>query len=68
MSGRFNSKQLASLSNFFFDIAKGVTLGAFSFTAISTGLDLAVRTFNFLAGLLLAYYCIRIGLYLVKDK
>jgi len=68
MPTRFNLKQKESLSNFFFDVAKGITLGALSFSAISSGVDLLVRLINFISGIILAYLCLSFGLYLIKDR
>lgn len=61
---RFNKEQAKSLSNFFFDVAKGLVLGGIGFTLV---VSWEIRMTAIVSSTAMAYACIRIGLSLLED-
>lgn len=61
---RLNKEQAKSLSNFFFDLAKGLVLGGIGFAAV---VPWNVKVTEILASTLIAYACISIGLNLLEE-
>jgi len=62
-----NSKQADGLAKFLFDVAKGAVLGALGFSAGVAGLPPATRTAYLVAGMSLAYGCIKMALSLLEQ-
>ncbi|MEK7163554.1 MAG: hypothetical protein AAB768_00230 [Patescibacteria group bacterium] len=62
---RFNLEQAKGLSNFFFDIAKGVTLGAIGFSAIG---PIEIRIFVGVLSISFVYVCVKIALLLLENS
>lgn len=60
---RLNREQAKSLSNFFFDVAKGLVLGGIGFTII---VPWEMRITAIISSTTMAYACIRIGLSLLE--
>lgn len=61
-----NSDQAKALSNFFFDIAKGVLVGSLGFSAGISDLSILLRLTNIIGGVILTYICMKIGLSLLE--
>lgn len=61
---RLNKEQAKSLSDFFFDVAKGLVLGGIGFTII---VSWEMRITAIISSTTMAYACIRIGLSLLED-
>ncbi len=61
---RLNREQAKSLSNFFFDVSKGLVLGGIGFTVV---VPWEMRITAIISSITLAYTCIRIGLSLLED-
>lgn len=59
-----NKAQAQELAQFFFDLAKGFILGGVGFTAITPA---EIKLAMAIASLILTYFCIRIGLTLLKE-
>ena len=62
-----NSKQTDKLSNFFFDIAKGIVLGIIGFSVSGTNIPVYFRFINIFSGIIVVYFCVRFGLELIKN-
>jgi hypothetical protein len=62
-----NSKQAEELAKFLLDVAKGAVLGTLGFSAGVAGLPPATRTAYLVAGMSLAYGCVRTALFLLKE-
>lgn len=58
-----NKEQAKGLSNFFFDVAKGISLGGLGFLSVT---DLLSRFLFILAITAIAYTCIVVALTLLK--
>ncbi len=61
---RLNKEQAKSLSDFFFDLAKGLVLGGIGFTVVVPNNLIMTAAFT---SALVAYGCIRIGLKLLEE-
>lgn len=59
-----NKAQAQELAKFFFDLAKGFILGGVGFATIG---PIEVKLTMFVLSLILSYFCIRFGLYLLKE-
>lgn len=68
MISSFNTKQLESLSTLFFDIAKGLVLGIIGVSTFPSTTGFGIRIFSTTVEILAAYFCIRIGLKLLKEE
>lgn len=62
-----NSRQADKLSNFFFDIAKGFVLGIAGLSVSGVEISFYSRFTNILVGIIVIYFCIRLGLELIKN-
>lgn len=62
-----NSKQADKLSNFFFDIAKGFVLGIAGLSVSGVEISLYLRFINVLVGIVVIYFCVKVGLELIKN-
>ncbi|KKS32180.1 MAG: hypothetical protein UU93_C0009G0018 [Candidatus Amesbacteria bacterium GW2011_GWA2_42_12] len=60
----FNFEQAKGLSNFFFDIAKGVALGAIGFSVIE---PIEIKVVVGLLSISFVYICVRIALLLLEE-
>lgn len=67
MFSGINSKQADKLSNFFFDIAKGVVLATIGFSVYGDGVSLYLRFVNIFLGIIVVYFCMRFGLEYIKN-
>lgn len=61
-----NSKQADRLSNFFFDVAKGMLLATIGLSVSGDGISVYLRFVNIFLGAIVIYFCIRFGLELIK--
>jgi len=61
---QINKEQAKSLSDFFFDVAKGLVLGGIGFTIV---VPWEMRVTVVTSSVILTYICIRIGLNLLED-
>ena len=61
---QINKEQAKSLSDFFFDVAKGLVLGGIGFTV---AVPWEMRITAITSSTTMAYACIRIGLSLLED-
>ena len=68
MYSLFNMKQADSLASFFYDLAKGITLGIFGFSNIPTNTTFIIKIINIVLSTLAVYGCIRIGLKLQEER
>lgn len=63
-----NKEQIKSFSVFFFDIAKGITLGSFGLPIISSSIPLSLKISVTIIGLIVAVICIKLGLDLLNEN
>jgi hypothetical protein len=63
-----NSKQADRLSNFFFDVAKGIVLGTFGLSITASGISLFTLILNIFAGVFMVYLCVRVGMFLLNEN
>lgn len=66
MGFALNSDQAKVLSNFFFDLAKGILVGSLGFLAGISDLSMFLRLTNIIGGVILTYICMKIGLSLLE--
>jgi hypothetical protein len=67
MPSALNFRQASKLADFFFDIAKGLVLGIVGFSLSGSGVPIYLRFISVLAGVVVIYLCIKVGLELVKN-
>lgn len=60
-----NKEQAASLANFFFDVAKGVTLGGLGFATVN---PLEIKLITVLSSLVATYLLVKFGLLLLEER
>lgn len=60
-----NSKQVVSLSSFFFDIAKGLFLGGVGSLVVA---PLELKILSIIASMTMAYVCVKMGLSLLEEN
>ena len=63
-----NFNQANKLADFFFDLGKGIALGVLGLSIGFSDLPFAIKFFSTLVGVFVVYFCIRIGLSLIKNK
>ncbi len=63
-----NKEQIKSFSAYFFDLAKGITLGSFGLPIISSNIPLSLKISVTITGLIVAVICIKIGLDLLNEN
>ncbi|KKR31400.1 MAG: hypothetical protein UT63_C0071G0005 [Candidatus Gottesmanbacteria bacterium GW2011_GWC2_39_8] len=68
MPTHLNSDQLKALSDFFFDISKALVIGTFGFSAVNVNIPVSFRIINIVGGVILTYFCIKIGLSLLEES
>ncbi len=59
-----NLEQAKGLSNFFFDVAKGLFLGGIGFATLSQP---ETKLITFITSMTLSYFCVRFALAILKD-
>lgn len=53
---------------FFFDVAKGLVLGAVGVVAINSEITFAIKSLNVFGSVGIAFVCIKIGLHLLNEQ
>ncbi|MBI3559276.1 hypothetical protein HY085_02675 [Candidatus Gottesmanbacteria bacterium] len=62
-----NKEQAKSMSNFLMDIAKGIILGIFGFSA-ATNSSIELKIVSDILGLIISYGCVKVGMQLLSDS